>query len=138
MALIDDVQDRTPEQRLIELTNPRVPAPTTVNTTLLALAVSDVSAKFELYSATEYSSSNSTHVAIAVPAVMGKLYEYDGRISENYNEQLELFIANCELLKKGNMPGPVTTSGIVRETEDSSVTQRRENKKSHYDDFRPS
>lgn len=73
MALSDDVQDRIPSQLLKELTNPRDPDATTIDSTLLAKAATDVQARFETYAEEEYDSSVTIHVSIAVEGVVGLL-----------------------------------------------------------------
>jgi len=123
MALSDDVQTRISSQRLIELTNDGSPTASTIDTTILGNASTDIAADFELFSSEDYASTNATHVAIAVPAVMGKLYEYMGKISPLANESIDIFVVKCERLKEGNIPGPVTNSNykITREAADTRL-----------------
>lgn len=52
-------QARYPAQKVIEWTNFGLPAPTTVNTTILELAVSDAIADFPTFTATEFDSTNA-------------------------------------------------------------------------------
>lgn len=77
MALADDVQDRLEDQLLIELTNPDDRTATTINATLLGIAVTDVEGAFELYAEIEYDGTEKTHVMLGVQAVRAALEAYN-------------------------------------------------------------
>jgi len=121
MALSDDVTSRISSQRLIELTNDGDPTATTIDTTILGLASTDVAAEFELLSSEVYDNSNPVHLAIAVDAVMAKLYQYQGKISPNANESYDIFVGRTDLLKEGDIPGPLSNSNFLVENETSST-----------------
>ena len=135
MALSDDVTNRMASQRLIEVTNDRDSTATTVDTTILGYAATDISADFELLSSENYDSTNAVHVAIAVPAVMGKLYEYQGRISPMANESYDIFVAKCTRLREGNIPGPATNSVVT--VTDPTGTVRKEFDWKNMRDYKP-
>lgn len=100
MALADDVQSRIAAQRLKELTNDGSPTASSINLTILTNAASDIQADFELLSNENYNSTNPVHVAICVPAVMSKLYEYQGKISPLATESQTVFIAKCQRIRE--------------------------------------
>ena len=74
MALIDEVTSRIPDQKLVELTNVDDPNPTTVDTTKLGKAVTDVEADFKVFGGgITYSNADDRHVSFAVTGVVRKL-----------------------------------------------------------------
>lgn len=134
MALSDDVQNRIPVERLKELTAGTAGA-AAVDTTILGYAATDIQGDFELLSSEAYDNTNPVHLAIAVPAVMGKLYEYKGQISPLHNEQYDVFVAKCQRLQDGNIPGPETNSNY-RKTQESTSDNVAFDRK-HYRNYRP-
>lgn len=135
MALSDDVQNRIPSTRLIELTNPRDSSATSIDTTVLGYAVTDITGDFELLSCETFSDSNPVHVAICVPAVVGKLYEYDGRMSPQHNESYDVFVAKCDRLREGNIPGPETNAPYDVVWPDSDTRKKFDRR--NFNDYRP-
>jgi len=75
MGLSTDFQNRFPSNRLKQLTNPGNQAGSSVNTTLIDYAATDVEADFETYAGVEYDSADSRHVSVAVDGVLAKLYQ---------------------------------------------------------------
>ncbi|RMG22904.1 MAG: hypothetical protein D6732_25270 [Methanobacteriota archaeon] len=128
MTLIDEVKSRINTQRLVELTNSGDATATTVNDTVLGKAVSDIQAEFELFASQNYDDSNPVHVAICVDGVMAKLYQYAGNVSPLAQESFDMFIARCERIKEGNIPGPSA----------SPSTTDKKFPSSFFDDFRGS
>jgi len=134
MALSDEVQDRYSTQRLKEITNDGIPTATTINLTVLGNAAADIQADFEVLSNQAFDLTKASHISICVPAVMGKLYEYIGKVSPFANESYDIFIAKCNRLRETNLPIPLTNSNIEAET----FTKERMNfRKSHFQDLTP-
>jgi len=98
MALADDVTDRIEDQVLIELTNPDSRTATTINTTLLALAVTDVESAFTLYGETTYDSTEGTHVLLGVQGVIAVLEPYT-RLGHLGGESWDAFLAALDRLR---------------------------------------
>lgn len=73
------VQARIPTLRLVSLTNPNDTTATTVNTTVLELAVDDVTAEFVTLANETYDASNARHLALAVRGVPILLSEWLGQ-----------------------------------------------------------
>jgi hypothetical protein len=73
MALTDEVQSRFSSQILINVTNPQNSAATTVDTTRLGNASTDVQADFQIEAGIAYDNTVATHVNVAVDGVYAKL-----------------------------------------------------------------
>ena len=73
MALSDEVIARYGDQYLVNLTNPYLSGPTTVDTTRLTKACDDVEADFEIHAGIEYDGTENIHVSVAVDGVIAKL-----------------------------------------------------------------
>jgi hypothetical protein len=76
MSLSAEVQSRYPAQRLVELTNPGSITATTVNTTILGLAATDVEADFQIVAGIAYDGTDARHVKTAVEGVVLRLMEW--------------------------------------------------------------
>lgn len=94
-------QARYPSQRVVEWTNFGVPSATSVNSTILELAVTDASADFPTFTATDFDSTNAagllaqqTPVAIVGVAAYLKSYSDQGAgdkaIAEYHRRLVEL------------------------------------------------
>lgn len=134
MALSDEVTSRYSFQRLKEMTNDGDPTASSINTTVLGLAATDIQADFETLSNESFDLTKASHVVICVPAVMGKLYEYQGKLSPYANESMDVFVARCNRLREGNLPAPLTNSNIVVETK---TTEYKNFRPSHFKDYTP-
>ena len=122
MGLATDTTDRLSTKRLVALSNPEVGTATTVNTTLLAKAVSDVEAEFQLVGGALYDSDNAIHVAVGVSGVVAKLFEWTGNGGEWAMAHREIYERRLGLLRTREAYVPATTSSnlsITRETSGS-------------------
>lgn len=72
MALTDEVQARYSSQILINVTNPQNTAATSIDTTRLNNAITDVQSEFKKRGIT-YDNTVDTHIATAVPGVFARL-----------------------------------------------------------------
>jgi len=95
VALTDEVQNRYSAQILINLTNPQNTSATTLDTTRMNNAVTDVQADFKIEAGTTYDNSVDTHVVVATEGVYAKLVLRSGqsgeagfRLHESYLEKL--------------------------------------------------
>ncbi len=96
MTLAAEVTARVPARRLIQITNPESSTASTVDTTLLGLACTDVGGEFELEAGVTIDLTNPIHVAIAISGVVSKLHEWTGQGADwvtahrtLYNERLK-------------------------------------------------
>jgi hypothetical protein len=85
MTLSTEVQARYPSQLLVNITNPMETTATTVNTTTLNAAATDVEADFEIVAGVEYDGTDARHVAVAVEGVIAKLLRRTG--TSQYEER---------------------------------------------------
>lgn len=99
MALSDDVQDRIPEQILIEHTNPRDPSATSIDTTLLTQATTSVQYRFQMYAQETYSSGNEYHVELAVHGTLALLRLWGAGDWSSTKDLWEWFRGECEAYK---------------------------------------
>ena len=116
MALADEVTARFENQLLIELTNKDSRTATTVNTTLLALAVTDAESAFKVYSETTYDGDEGTHVLLGIQGVIAALEAYT-RIGHLGGESWEAFkteLAKLRTLSTRSRLTPQTDSPVTR------------------------
>lgn len=77
MTLATEVTDRIDTQRLVELTNPRDQAATSVDSTLLGKAATDVETDmFPMHAGAAYDATKAGHVTAGVQAVLAMLESY--------------------------------------------------------------
>jgi hypothetical protein len=95
MTLQADVILRIPDQVLQEVTNPRDPSATAVDTTLLAQACTSVLYRFQMYAQETYSSSNGYHVELAVHGVLGLLRIWGAGDWSSTKDLWEWFRGEC-------------------------------------------
>ena len=81
MTLASNVTARYATQLLVNLTNPNDSTATTINTTKLGNATTDVEAEFATIVGVAYDDSVATHVAAAGIGVIGRLQEWTGHAS---------------------------------------------------------
>lgn len=118
MATLDaDVTSRISSARLIQLTNPDVVTATTVNTTLLALAVTDVQADFELLGGATYLATNPVHVSLGITGVVAKLHEWTGNGGEWAAAHRDLWYENIKLLRTRSAVVSKSSSQLTPSTE---------------------
>lgn len=72
-TLATAVQARIPETRLIQLTNINDDSATTVNTTILELAVDDTEADFKTYAMLDFDGTDARHIRLGVDGVLAFL-----------------------------------------------------------------
>lgn len=94
MALVDEVQGRYSSELLIQASNPQNSAATSLDTTRLGYAVTDVQAEFTKRGIT-YDNSIATHVATAVPGVYARLLIVTGQGGQELWKQ---FIEDMNIL----------------------------------------
>ncbi|HLG42485.1 MAG TPA: hypothetical protein VI643_03890 [Planctomycetota bacterium] len=130
MALTDRVTARVSTDRLVKLTNPQEPDGTTVDTTRLGLAATDVQAAFKRYAKVEYDDTNDIHVETGVPLVVLKLQVYAGQLSwQEADRQIRDALRTVADVGGGDRILPTTTS-------DMDPTQDRPLEKPSFDKAR--
>lgn len=72
-TLATAVQARIPETRLIQLTNINDDSATTVNTTILELAVDDTEADFKTYAMLDFDGTDARHIRLGIDGVLAFL-----------------------------------------------------------------
>lgn len=127
MALADDVTARIEEQLLIELTNKDSRTATTINTTLLALAVTDTEAAFTLYAETAYDSTDDVHVMLGVQGVIAALEAYTriGHLGGESWDALKEELGRLMLIGTRARVKPQTDSPLTRTTEQPGRSPKR-------------
>src|SRR4051812_35377783 len=78
MGLLEETEARIAEKRLVQMTRREGDTGTTIDAVLLAKAVTDVGADFELRGGAAYDNANTIHVRIGVSGVIALLQEYTG------------------------------------------------------------
>lgn len=84
MALTDRVQARLPTELLAQLTQKDSRQPSTIDTTVLGLACTDVEADIETFAGVAYDNDDERHVAFAIRGVLLHLRVYQGRTEGAY------------------------------------------------------
>lgn len=124
MALADDVTNRYTDQELIESTNPEDGTATTINSTFLGYAVTDVQAEFEIQGIGEYDATDAKHVAVAVEGVMARLKTFarTGKAGGSSNDEWTWWIDNrCKALAKVTGRKRVTAATSTETTQSSEL-----------------
>lgn len=135
MALADEVTARYPEPRLRQLTNGGTESASSINTTTLGYAATDVQADFKTYCGVAYDNSDARHVAVAVEGVIAKLYQRGEAPGSKANALHDAYIERLTALAKvtGRDRLKPTTKSVLTPTseqQDSSQTVRPS-----FDDF---
>lgn len=91
MALSDEVQTRYSAQRLIDLTNPDAGNQTSINTTKLNAACTDIAGVFRTRGGITFDVTNAEHVAIACEGVVALLAKRIGAkgAADTYREWVD-------------------------------------------------
>lgn len=149
MALIDRVKARVPAEILKQLTQKDDRQPSTIDDTVLGLAIDDVVADFAVYSGVTYDNDDARHVAFAVPGVLHRLRFNQGRTKDateklegwwrSLDEHLRLVTGNDRLHFKSTSaltPSEEAPNGAtVRPYFDERVTDDVVPRARDYDDF---
>lgn len=128
MALSDEVMSRYGTQFLVGLTNPQASTATTVGTTKLANACTDVEAEFAKVGIT-FAVATATHVVTACEGVIALLRKRAGQVG-GWEEWKEWRDVQLERLRM------VTTNDRIVPTTNSQLTPSDENP-TNSDDVRP-
>lgn len=121
MALTDEVQGRYSSQLLINVTNPQLASATTIDTTRLNYAITDVQAAFTKRGIT-YDNTVATHVVTAVPGVFARLVLMAGQ--DGGFELWKSFLEDLKLLAEVTSRDrilPSTDSLLTKSTDDSGA-----------------
>jgi hypothetical protein len=116
MALIDEVKNRIPNEKLVQLTNPDDPDPTTVDDTLLGFAVSDVEADFKVFGGgITYNNSDDRHVSFAVIGVVRKLqlWKLESAADEKHEAWQKSIRDRLRLVTGNNRVVPKSSSDLT-------------------------
>lgn len=121
MALSDDFQDRYSTTYVKQITNPDTPNPSSVNTTTLDAAVTDVKSEFTRRGIT-YDSTEDSHVATACLGIEALLLLRGGKSREFALNRYDEFKEQIEIVRKSGPAdrfAPKTNSVITPTAEDS-------------------
>jgi len=141
VALADEVTDRVPEARLIQLTNPGTQSAAAIDTTILGLACTDVAADFEIYAGVEYDNSEARHVSVGIWGVLAKLALWSEAAGATANAIDDKWIEKLEGLAKvtGRDRIALSTSSLLTPTDEKPGTDDVAPwaDYTHFDDLRP-
>src|SRR3990167_6752035 len=131
MALTDEVQSRYSSQILINVSNPQNSTSTTLDSTRLSLASTDVQAIFTKHGLT-YDNSVATHVQTGVGGVFARLSVMTGQIGadglwEAFLKDMKLLVETKSRARK--MP---KTDYLLSPTEDTAGTRPTSDRKNFY------
>lgn len=132
MALVDEVQNRYGTQYLVNLTNPQLPSATSIDSTRLSNASTDVQADFKIIAGVTYDNSVDTHVSVAVDGVIAKLRMRNGQGGSESVEAHNQYIERLRQLAKitgRNRVEPKSSSSMTETTE----TQQGETTRPKFD-----
>jgi hypothetical protein len=116
MSLQSVVTARVPNQTLVDLTNQKDTDATTVDTTILGLACTDVEAEFEVYTGLAFDATNAKHVPVGVAGVLMTLREWIPAKSDGTAQDRERWVERCRALAR------VTSRDRIRITSSSELT----------------
>lgn len=130
--LIDDVQNRyglDGGQALIELTNPRDPAASSIDTTVLQRACDDIeSGEFRTYAQQAYDSTDRQHVNVACEGVVAILMKWGASARNLQRIEWGDWVARCRDLAAVSSRGriePSTSSELTPSDEVQGGETRR-------------
>jgi hypothetical protein len=122
MTLAAEVQSRYSVQQLKNWTNPLNPSATIVNTTLLNLACTDVTADFLNMAELAFDVANAEHLSVAVEGVVMKLRMWAGQLPDE-TARLDLWGKRLKSLRDTGprrRVDPVTNSLLTPTVDDTS------------------
>lgn len=129
MSLRTNVEARISSQKLLELTNPENRAASSVNTSLLDTACTDVVADLAIHAGLTYDDTNALHVTVAVEGVVLKLRAYAKPAAENtdaqYQRWLERRVAALAKVTSRDRIWPETNSELEPSSETRGGIPRR-------------
>ena len=120
MSLLTEVTSRVPEQTLIDLTRQKDTNATTVNTSLLGLACTDVTAEFAVYVNAALDLTDARHVPVAVAGVLMTLREWLPARPDGIDKDRERWIERCRALAR------VSSRDRIQITSSSDLTPSEE------------
>lgn len=121
MSLSSNVQARYPNQILVNLTRAGDTTATTVDSTKLGYAATDVEAYFKIWGNATYDDTNARHVAVCVPAVILVLQMYSAQTQDQYDSLLK----SIEKLMKDE--AKIDARDKIAVTTSSQLTPSQEN-----------
>lgn len=92
MTLQTVVTARVSNQRLVNLTNPDLPAPTTIDTTRLGYACAEAEGEFQVHAQDVFDETDARHIAPAIDLVILLLQERGSAPTEGLGAQREKII----------------------------------------------
>lgn len=121
--LATEVQARYSAEKMIQLTNPDVPAATTVDTTRLANAVIDVISDFDMIANTTFDQSDARHIAVGCEGVILKLQMRQLNVDpsdlrKQWNEMLETLGQSIG----GRTKTPPTSDAVAQPSSEQAET----------------
>lgn len=134
MSLEAAVIVRVSNARLVQLTNPDNPQATTVDTTRLAAAATDVQADLLRETGQTYDDTDARHVSMCVLGVICRLKVIMGEPAAFDSNECSAWGTSLSALKSGRIT-PVTTSTLEPSTEQSGA--RPDADRATYDDLVP-
>lgn len=131
MALTDEVISRYSNQILVNVSNPQSTVTTTVDTTRLGLASTDVQAIFTKHGLT-YDNSIATHVQTAVGGVFARLSVMTGQLGAD--SLWKSFLEDMKLLVETTSRDRIapTTDSLLTATEDTIGSRPASDRKNFY------
>ena len=129
-ALWTDVTTNYESEGLVNLTRPRDPSATTVDTTYGESAAQEAIDLFPLYAQVTYDASDSQHVAVGRHAVIAILYKRGGTSSTISEVEWDSVFGDDGLMSKlkrtgaRGRQGPSSNSGVTQSSELASNGRR--------------
>ncbi|MGE0431114.1 MAG: hypothetical protein AB7K09_15340 [Planctomycetota bacterium] len=97
------VQVRVAAQLLIELTNPRTPGASEIDTERLEAAAIDAIARFRTATGSSYDATNAVHADLAGDIALGLLMQRAGQADESRAQMAAVHAAIAQLAKRGGL-----------------------------------
>ena len=117
-TLATAVQARYPTQTLVDLTRRKNTASTTPDTTVLELAVDDVTAAFGIYVGVALDTANAKHLLVACDGVLARLKSWTRESPDAAKGDWEVWLASALALAKvtSRDRSPVLTTSLLTPT----------------------
>lgn len=93
MSLKDEIKNRIPKQRLVELTNADNPDATEINEDILDKAIIDTQNEFSINTGEIFSEDNNQHISIGILGVLVQLHKYCQILSDNTQKLYDNWIS---------------------------------------------